>query len=63
MFKKYLNILLINYAHTLQNCFGIPIKLKKQGVKHNNNAIERYNSNIDNRTKTMRHLAALKGQK
>ena len=38
--------------------FGIPIKLKKHGVKHNNNAIERYNSDIDDRTKTMRHFGS-----
>jgi len=34
--------------------FGIPIKAKKNGLKHNNNHIERYNGKIKDRIKTMR---------
>ena len=34
--------------------FGIPIKAKRAGLKHNNNHIERYNSKIKDRTKVMR---------
>ena len=34
--------------------FGIPIKAKKNGLKHNNNHIERYNGKIKDRTKIMR---------
>ena len=34
--------------------FGIPIKAKKGGLKHNNNHIERYNGKIKDRIKTMR---------
>jgi len=34
--------------------FGIPIKSKKNGLKHNNNHIERYNGKIKDRTKIMR---------
>ena len=34
--------------------FGIPIKAKVAGLEHNNNAIERYNGKIKDRTKTMR---------
>ena len=34
--------------------FGIPIKSKKNGLKHNNNHIERYNGKIKDRIKTMR---------
>lgn len=34
--------------------FGIPIKLKKEGLKHNNNHIERYNGKIKDRIKVMR---------
>ena len=34
--------------------FGIAIKYKKYGLKHNNNAIERYNGTLKNRLKIMR---------
>ena len=34
--------------------FGIPIKLKVAGLKHNNNPIERYNGDIKDRIKIMR---------
>ena len=34
--------------------FGIPIKAKKTGLKHNNNHIERENGNIKDRIKVMR---------
>jgi len=34
--------------------FGVPIKAKRNGLKHNNNHIERYNGKIKDRTKTMR---------
>ncbi len=34
--------------------FGIPIKLQKHGVKHNNNPIERYNGKIKDRIKIIR---------
>ena len=34
--------------------FGVPIKAKKNGLKHNNNHIERYNQDIKDRIKTMR---------
>ena len=34
--------------------FGVPIACIKYGLEHNNNAIERYNEDIDQRYKTMR---------
>lgn len=34
--------------------FGVPIKAKRNGLKHNNNHIERYNGKIKDRIKTMR---------
>ena len=34
--------------------FGVPIKAKVAGLKHNNNAIERYNGKIKDRLKVMR---------
>ncbi|MBI2144418.1 DDE-type integrase/transposase/recombinase [Candidatus Woesearchaeota archaeon] len=36
--------------------FGVPIANKKHGVKHNNNPIERYNQNLDDRIKVMRNF-------
>ena len=41
--------------------FGIPIKAKKNGLKHNNNHIERYNQDIKDRIKTMRNFGSDKG--
>ena len=34
--------------------FGVPIKAKIGGLKHNNNAIERYNGKLKDRLKIMR---------
>ncbi len=39
--------------------FGVPIAYKKYGVKHNNNPIERYNQNLDDRIKVMRNFKSL----
>ena len=41
--------------------FGIPIKGKRNGLKHNNNHIERYNQDIKDRIKTMRNFGSNKG--
>ena len=41
--------------------FGITIKVKRGGLKHNNNHIERYNQNIKDRIKTMRNFGSDKG--
>lgn len=41
--------------------FGIPIKAKRNGLKHNNNHIERYNQDIKDRIKTMRDFGSAKG--
>ena len=41
--------------------FGIPIKAKRGGLKHNNNHIERYNQEIKDRIKTMRNFGSDKG--
>lgn len=38
--------------------FGIPIKAKKNGLKYNNNHIERYNQDIKDRIKTMRNFGS-----
>ena len=57
-FENYKNAFNKLFCFVAKLVFGIPIKLKKHGVKHNNNAIERYNSDIDDRTKTMRHFGS-----
>jgi transposase-like protein len=57
-FENYKNAFNKLFCYVAKLVFGIPIKLKKHGVKHNNNAIERYNSDIDDRTKTMRHFGS-----
>ncbi len=41
--------------------FGVPIKAKRNGLKHNNNHIERYNQDIKDRIKTMRNFGSYKG--
>ncbi|KKQ36615.1 MAG: hypothetical protein US55_C0060G0001, partial [Candidatus Levybacteria bacterium GW2011_GWC2_37_7] len=41
--------------------FGVPIKAKRNGMKHNNNHIERYNQDIKDRIKTMRNFGSGKG--
>ena len=57
-FENYKNAFNKLFCYVAKLVFGIPIKLKKHGVKHNNNAIERYNSDIDDRIKTMRHFGS-----
>lgn len=42
---------------------GVPIACRKYGLEHNNNAIERYNQEIKDRYKTMRHLGSFKSAK
>ena len=46
IFKPAFNIL---FGRIAKLVFGIPIKYKNFGVKHNNNAIERYNREIKRR--------------
>ena len=41
--------------------FGVPIKSKRNGLKHNNNPIERYNQDIKDRIKTIRNFGSDKG--
>lgn len=42
---------------------GVPISCKKYGLEHNNNAIERYNQDIKDRYKTMRHWGSFQSAK
>ena len=41
--------------------FGVPIKAKRLGLKHNNNHIERYNQDLEDRYKVMRHFGSFEG--
>lgn len=41
--------------------FGVPIACKRYGYEHNNNPIERYNEDIEDRIKTMRHFGSFEG--
>jgi len=60
-----------NYGHSATKYFyrvckivsGVPIACKKYGLKHNNNAIERYNQNINDRYKTMRKMNSFSNAK
>lgn len=38
--------------------FGVPIACKRYGLENNNNPIERYNGDLDDRIKTMRHFGS-----
>ena len=49
------------FLHTAKLVFGIPIKAKRAGLKHNNNHIERYNQDINDRIKTMRNFGSSDG--
>jgi len=52
-----------NYKHGAKKHFyrvckivaGVPIACRKYGLKHNNNPIERYNQDLEDRYKTIRH--------
>lgn len=47
--ETYRTVFNILFRRVAKLIFGIPIKYKKFGVKHNNNAIERYNKEIKRR--------------
>ena len=53
-FANYKNAFNKLFCFVAKLRFGIPIKAKKNGFKHNNNHIERYNQDIKDRIKTMR---------
>lgn len=53
-FENYKNAWSILFRRVTKLTFGVSIKAKKAGLKHNNNAIERYNGKIKDRIKTMR---------
>lgn len=53
-FENYKSAWSILFGRVTKLIFGVPIRAKRAGLKHNNNAIERYNGKIKDRTKTMR---------
>jgi len=60
-FENYRNAFNKLFYRVAKLRFGIPIKAKKAGLKHNNNHIERYNQDIKDRIKTMRNFGSNKG--
>ena len=48
-FENYKNAFNKLFYHVAQLQFGVPIACKKFGLKHNNNAIERYNGKLKDR--------------
>lgn len=53
-FWNYRTAFNILFYRTAKLVFGIPIKAKREGLEHNNNAIERYNGKLKDRLKVMR---------
>ena len=53
-FENYKNAFNKLFFRVCKLRFGVPIACKKYGLKHNNNAIERYNGKIKDRIKNIR---------
>lgn len=53
-FENYKNAFNKIFYRVAKLRFKVPIKAKRNGLKHNNNHIERYNQDIKDRIKTMR---------
>lgn len=60
-FENYKNAFNKLFYYVAKLRFGVPIKAKKNGLKYNNNHIERYNQDIKDRIKTMRNFGSDKG--
>jgi len=54
-FQNYKHSAKKSFGRVCKIVFGVPIACKKYGLKHNNNAIEKYNQEIEDRYKTTRH--------
>lgn len=54
-FENYRNGATKHFFRVCKIVFGVPIACKKYGLNHNNNHIERYNQDINDRYKTTRH--------
>lgn len=53
-FSNYENAWSRLFYRVSKGIFGVPIKARNRGLKHNNNHIERYNGSIKDRIKVMR---------
>ena len=62
-FENYRNGATKHFFRACKIVFGVPIACKKYGLKHNNNHIERYNQDIDDRYKTTRHWNSFESTK
>lgn len=62
-FENYRNGAKICFNRVCKIVFGVPIACRKYGLKHNNNPIERYNQEIDDRYKTTRHWDSFESAK
>ena len=60
-FENYRNAFNKLFYYVAELRFGVPIKAKRNGLKHNNNHIERYNQDIKDRIKTMRDFGSSEG--
>jgi transposase-like protein len=60
-FENYRNAFNKLFYRTCRLTFGVPIACKKYGLTHNNNPIERYNGDIEDRVKTMRNFGSHAG--
>jgi transposase-like protein len=60
-FQPYKRAFTKLFLHVAKLIFGIPIKAKRAGLKHNNNHIERYNQDINDRIKVMRNFGSSDG--
>lgn len=60
-FENYGNAFNKLFYRICRLAFGVPIACRKYGLGHNNNPIERYNGDIKDRTKTMRHFGSHEG--
>lgn len=60
-FENYRSAFNKLFYRTCKLKFGIPIACKQYGLEHNNNPIERYNGDVEDRTKTMRDFGSHEG--
>lgn len=54
-FENYRSGARKHFGRVCKIVFGVPIACRKYGLKHNNNAIEKYNQDLEDRYKTVRH--------
>ena len=62
-FENYRNGATKYFFRVCKIVFGVPIACKRYGLKHNNNHIERYNQDINDRYKTTRHWHSFESTK